>query len=410
MPRPHAPRRRRRRVPPPRSRSRGRGSGRDPARGTSPARAGREPAGLEEPRGDLRECRLATAVRPLERDDLAAADGERRAAEHVRAAAVREIHAVQPDERRGAPARGAGSCALEPARVARSRSASQARASATGASRTIRPSSIMITRSAIASARSTRCSERTTAQRLLDRVEERLGAPGIELRRRFVEQEQLGSQRERRGETDALQLTARQLDRAPGREVRGAHFAERCVRPAARSARARRRGSRGRTPPRCRRASSRPGPRDPGRRMQLCPPARPARASACRARHLDPAGEASAVEVRHEPGERAQERRLAAPRRPEQCDDLARAGARVRRRAPPARRRDRRTTARRPSLEPCRHPNEDDRPASATWSIHVQPGAAPASRRRPNPRASIASARPVARSSDPATSGESSIA
>ena len=39
---------------------------------------------------------------------------------------------------------------------------------------------------------------------------------------------------------------------------------------------------------------------------------------------LDPAGEAAAVEVRHEPGERAQERRLAAAGGAEQRDDLAR--------------------------------------------------------------------------------------
>ena len=39
---------------------------------------------------------------------------------------------------------------------------------------------------------------------------------------------------------------------------------------------------------------------------------------------LDPAGEAATVEVRHEPRERAQERRLAAARGAEQRDDLAR--------------------------------------------------------------------------------------
>ena len=38
----------------------------------------------------------------------------------------------------------------------------------------------------------------------------------------------------------------------------------------------------------------------------------------------DPAGEAAAVEVRHEPGERAQQRRLPGARGAEQRDDLAR--------------------------------------------------------------------------------------
>ena len=61
---------------------------------------------------------------------------------------------------------------------------SHVRASAMGASRTTRPSSIITTRSAIASARSTRCSERTTAHlRLLDRGEKRLGTIHVELGR-----------------------------------------------------------------------------------------------------------------------------------------------------------------------------------------------------------------------------------
>ena len=52
----------------------------------------------------------------------------------------------------------------------------------------------MITRSAIASARSTRCSrEHDGAARLLDRGEERLGAGRVELRRRLVEQQQLAA-------------------------------------------------------------------------------------------------------------------------------------------------------------------------------------------------------------------------
>ena len=63
--------------------------------------------------------------------------------------------------------------------------------------------------------------------RLLDRGEERLGAVGVELGRRLVEQEEPRLERERRGETDALQLPARELDGSPGREVRCADLAER---------------------------------------------------------------------------------------------------------------------------------------------------------------------------------------
>ena len=53
---------------------------------------------------------------------------------------------------------------------------------------------------------------------------------------------------------------------------------------------------------------------------QVARPCRPRLASS----DLDPAGEAAAVEVRHEAGERAQERRLSRPGRPEQTDELAR--------------------------------------------------------------------------------------
>ena len=63
--------------------------------------------------------------------------------------------------------------------------------------------------------------------RLLDRSEECLGGLGVELGRRLVEQQELRSQRERRGEADALQLPARKLDRSAGRELRCADLTER---------------------------------------------------------------------------------------------------------------------------------------------------------------------------------------
>ena len=52
---------------------------------------------------------------------------------------------------------------------------------------------------------------------------------------------------------------------------------------------------------------------------QVAWPRRPCLASS----DLDPAGEPTAVEVRHQAGERAQQRRLARPGRPEQTDELA---------------------------------------------------------------------------------------
>ncbi len=65
-----------------------------------------------------------------------------------------------------------------------------------------------------------------TARRV-DRGEERLRPGDVELRRRLVEQEQLGSERERGGKAHTLQLAARELDRTPPREVRCPDVGER---------------------------------------------------------------------------------------------------------------------------------------------------------------------------------------
>ena len=61
-------------------------------------------------------------------------------------------------------------------------------------------------------------------------LEEPFGAFGIELRRRFVEQQQLRLQRERRRETDALQLAARELRDGSIGKVRGADGSKRLQR------------------------------------------------------------------------------------------------------------------------------------------------------------------------------------
>ena len=97
---------------------------------------------------------------------------------------------------------------------------------------------------------------------------------------------------------------------------------------------------------------------------------------------LDPAVEAAAVEMRNEPGERAQQRRLARPGRPEQRDQLALLELErdvAQRRAPVAGYvNDRCSTA----LEP-QHPRDDDeRPQRRARAGRARPtaGAAPASR------------------------------
>ena len=181
----------------------------------------------------------------------------------------------------------------------------------------------MITRSAIASALSTRCSESTTAHRACStEAEKRLGAGEIELRGRLVEQEKPRLERERRGETDALQLPARELDGSPRCQVRSANLAKRRL-----DAR----------PDRLRRHSEvleaerdlvldphhhdlvlgiledrRHRPRELGGAGRAGVPAV----------HLDPTREPAAMEVRHEPGQRPQQRRLAAAGGPEQRHHL----------------------------------------------------------------------------------------
>ena len=155
-----------------------------------------------------------------------------------------------------------------------------------------------------------------------DGVEEERGAFGIELRGRLVEQQQLRLERERGREADALQLAAGELDRLAPPEMERVHRSERAL-------------------------DARP---DLGRRhAEVLEPERDlvrgdrhhdlvlriledgrdragelgrARAAGVEPGDDDPAREAAAVEVRHEPGERAQQRRLAGARGAEERDDL----------------------------------------------------------------------------------------
>ena len=174
------------------------------------------------------------------------------------------------------------------------------------------------------------------ALRLLDRGEECLGTVCVELGRRLVEQQELRSQRERRREADALQLSARELDRAPAREVRRADLTERD-----RDLRPDLLGRDGHVLETERDLVVDARHHDlvlrvlEDRRDDARQLGRPVRARV-QAADLDPAGEAAAVEVRHEARERAQERRLAAARRVRAARRPRPRGARARRRAPPA--------------------------------------------------------------------------
>ena len=138
-------------------------------------------------------------------------------------------------------------------------------------------------------------------------LEQRLGGVAVELRRRLVEEQQLGLERESRREADALQLAARELGDGALGEVLGADRGERRAR--ARHDLVRRRAE-VLEPERHLGEHARQhdlvlgllehGRHGPGevrgpRRSRVAPA------------DDDASGETAAVEVRHEPGERAQQ-------------------------------------------------------------------------------------------------------
>ena len=196
--------------------------GRAPVAPGSPARR------LQQTRGDLRERRLATAVPPLERDNLAAVDDERATAENIRAVAVREMNRVETDERR--PDRRLRSRVVpgEPAGIPRP---ANRQPGARFGDRGIEDDTAFLHHDhAIRDCErpvDALLGEHYSAARLLDRGEERFRAVRVELRRRFVEQEQLRLESKRRGKADALQLSARELDGTPRPEMRRPDLGER---------------------------------------------------------------------------------------------------------------------------------------------------------------------------------------
>ena len=365
---------------------------------------------LEQPRGDPRERRLAGAVRPLEDDDLAAADVEVDALEHRHRLPVGERDAreaqsaTSPEElvfqkHKRSPSAGAPPPATRAPPVARRRGRSGPRRRRPPASRA--------------------------------RARGRPGAP-----------------RARPSPPAARPLRGRARQR-PGRAGRSARRAA----AAAARARAPRRGRPAAA--RRRRARSSSGPRDAARRRLRARARRAARSrqaasprfsspnatslativittwssgswktvatvpasSAGRAVRVSrPAtttrpAEAAAVEVRDEPGERPQQRRLAGAGGAEAAPPPRRARARARRPrsagGAAGYANERSTTEARATAPPPRRAAPPPASASLSRVLHGGRGArvVPA---RPKPRASIASARPVARSSEPATSGESS--
>ncbi len=188
----------------------------------------------------------------------------------------------------------------------------------------MRPSSMKSTRSARASGRAGRCSETSTAHgRLLEQVEERLGGLRVELRRRLVEQQQPRPEGERRGETHALQLAGGELGHGALGEVLGSDRGERFLDAAPDLGRRQAgvlepEGDLVRDPAHHRLVLGilEDGGDEPDQRGRR-------RLAGIEAPDRHAPGEDTAVEVRHEAGERAQERRLAAAGRAEEGDVLA---------------------------------------------------------------------------------------
>jgi hypothetical protein len=141
-----------------------------------------------------------------------------------------------------------------------------------------------------------------------DRPEEELRGVGIELRGRLVEEEQRGLEGEGRGETHPLELSPRELDRLPAPEVKRVHRRERALHA--------RPDLRGRNAEVLQPEGDLVGDdahhdlvlrvlEDGGDRPRELGGARPPRVGAP---HGHPAGEAAAVEVRHETRKRAKQR------------------------------------------------------------------------------------------------------
>src|SRR6266545_1661818 len=264
----------------------------------------------EQPGGELRERGLADAVRPDERRYLAAPEHNRLLDEHRRSTPVGEADADEPHD---LLPRLVTLCHLE---------------------RGLRPRWGQLVGDAPVAQEDDPAGERERQLRALlgdnDRtalcarvLEQRLGRIAVELGRRFVEEQQLWLERERRRKADSLQLAAGQLgDRSLG-EMLGADHRERRERA--------RHDLRRRRPEVLqpeRHLGQRAGQHDlvlrlleerRDRARELGRSRRPRVAPA----DDDPTCEAAAVKVRHETRERAQQRRLARPGRAEQRDELA---------------------------------------------------------------------------------------
>ena len=214
-----------RRAPPPRRSVRRRGTCPDPARDTRPFRRARRcRRRAHQAGGDLRERRLAASIRADERDDLASAELQRGLGENGHAVRVGEVDAVEP-----AP--------TSPTTVVRPCSNFVAAGPpGTMAPLSRRDDAIAVRHRPVHPVLADYDGRAPLAREAADEGEQRDRTVGIELRRRFVEDEQCWLERERRGQADTLELASR---RARRRSARQGERRRRSREPLARGARSR---------------------------------------------------------------------------------------------------------------------------------------------------------------------------
>src|SRR4029079_7642987 len=186
---------------------------------SSPARAPhRAGIGLQEPGRDLRERGLPRAVRALQRKDLAPPHLERSSTEKLGAPAIREADPVEPGDRLpgGRSARSLG-VRRQIARPVLGQPGETVVADGVGQDPAALHEEDTVGQGECAPG--ALLGEDRRSAELADESKEALGSLRVELRGGLVEEKELRAGGERRREADTLQLAARDLGRAPFREM-----------------------------------------------------------------------------------------------------------------------------------------------------------------------------------------------
>ena len=267
--------------------------------------------GLEQAGGDQRQRRLAHAVRAGQRDDLPTPHLERRALEHD-AIAVGEAHVAHAADDIGRVRQVERPVLCQPNECLLARCVEHD-AAVVHEENTVDVSE---------RARGSLLGDEYRTRQLFDQVEERVGGLGVELRRRLVEQQQLRLERKRGRERHALQLAPGELTGRAVGEVRRTDRSERLLdaRPDLRRLDADVLEAEGDLVRDIVHHDLVLGILEDGR--DYTGELRGPRLARVEPGNDDAPVETATVEVRHEAGERAQQRRLAGAGRAEQRDVL----------------------------------------------------------------------------------------